>query len=97
MCSDVEFIQFVERNAERILNMTSDIPKSAEKMQELDELQFVRQVRKNRQLQPSKTHILAYFVLDWVSVYERVRSRFQEVRNSFRTDKERQQVIYTSE
>ena len=58
-----EWIKYVEEHATLLLNLTPDLPSQYEKLQELDTVTFLRQLKKDILLKTDKTVVLAVFEL----------------------------------
>ena len=56
-----EWIKYVEKNASLLLNLTPDLPSQYEKLQELDTVTFLRQLKKDILPKTDKTVVLAVF------------------------------------
>lgn len=56
-----EWIKYVEKNASLLLNLTPDLPNKYEKLQELDNVTFLRKLQKDILPKTDKTVILAVF------------------------------------
>jgi hypothetical protein len=56
-----EWIKYVEKNASLLLNLTPDLPNKYEKLQELDNVTFLRKLKKDILPKTDKTVILAVF------------------------------------
>jgi hypothetical protein len=56
-----EWIKYVEKNASLLLNLTPDLPNKYEKLQELDNVTFLRKLQRDILPKTDKTVILAVF------------------------------------
>ena len=56
-----EWVKYVEEHASLILNLTSHLPSQYEKLQELDNVSFLRKLQKEILPKTDKTVVLAVF------------------------------------
>ena len=56
-----EWIKYVEEHASLLLNLTPDLPSKYEKIQELDNVSFLRKLQKEILPKTDKTVVLAVF------------------------------------
>ena len=59
-----EWIKYVEKNASLLLNLTPDLPSKYEKIQELDNVSFLRKLQKEILPKTDKTVVLAVFEVE---------------------------------
>ena len=56
-----EWVRYVEEHSSLILNLTPDLPSKYEKLQELDNVSFLRKLQKEILPKTDKTVVLAVF------------------------------------
>lgn len=59
-----DWVRVLEDKASLILNLTPDLPNSYEKLQELDNVTFLRRLQKDILPKTNKTVVLAIFEID---------------------------------
>jgi len=59
-----EWIKYVEEHASLLLNLTPNLPSQYEKLQELDTVTFLRQLKKDILSKTDKTVVLAVFEVE---------------------------------